>query len=226
MVQNLGWNDGVNYALNVSGYSIFGGVQINGQDTDYIYKRVGDLTIASPSLSSIILKTNYGAWEAMRLNTTGISINTSLYISWTTILNNTSCLSSFNVSGTTPLNGNKLNFPNILNQFKINLWGTNNYGFGVADSTLQYSSQVTHKFHNSANNANTLTMDSTGSVIKVNNIWHKSADGILTMEQMTFYITVAVGTQQIGVANIRGTSPSAVPNNYMSSGSLTIGREI
>ena len=30
IVQNLGWNDGVNYALNVSGYSMFGGVQING----------------------------------------------------------------------------------------------------------------------------------------------------------------------------------------------------
>jgi hypothetical protein len=59
---------------------MFGGVQINGQDTNNIYKRVGDLTIASPSLSSIILKTNYGSWEAMRLNTTGTSINTSLCI--------------------------------------------------------------------------------------------------------------------------------------------------
>jgi hypothetical protein len=55
IVQNLGWNDGVNYALNVSGYSMFGGVQVNGQDTNNIYKRVGDLTIASPSTSSIIL---------------------------------------------------------------------------------------------------------------------------------------------------------------------------
>ena len=41
IVQNLGWNDGVNYALNVSGYSMFGGVQINGQDSNNIYKRVG-----------------------------------------------------------------------------------------------------------------------------------------------------------------------------------------
>ena len=61
VIQNMIWNDGVNYALNVSGYSMFGGVQINGQDTNNIYKRVGDLTIASPSLSSIILKTNYGS---------------------------------------------------------------------------------------------------------------------------------------------------------------------
>ena len=62
----------------MTGYSMFGGIQINGQDTNNIYKRVGELTIASPSLSSIILKSNYGAWEAMRLNTAGISINTSL----------------------------------------------------------------------------------------------------------------------------------------------------
>ncbi len=25
VVQDLGWNDGVNYALNVTGYSMFGG---------------------------------------------------------------------------------------------------------------------------------------------------------------------------------------------------------
>jgi hypothetical protein len=77
IVQNLGWNDGVNYALNVSGYSMFGGVQINGQDTNNIYKRIGDLTIASPSTSSIILKSNHGNWKSMRLNSAGISINTS-----------------------------------------------------------------------------------------------------------------------------------------------------
>jgi hypothetical protein len=80
IVNNAIWNDGVNYALNVSGYSMFGGVQINGQDTNNIYKRVGNLTIASPSTDSIILKTNSGTWEAMRLNTGGISINTSLKI--------------------------------------------------------------------------------------------------------------------------------------------------
>ena len=117
IVQNAIWNDGVNYALNVSGYSMFGGVQINGQDSNHhIYKRVGDLTIASPSTHSIILKTNSGTWEAMRLNTVGTSINTSLYIttinsslyvSGTTILNNTTtCRSSLNVSGITTLSNN------------------------------------------------------------------------------------------------------------------------
>ena len=57
VVQKAVWNDGVNYALNVTGYSMFGGIQINGQDSNHhIYKRIGDLTIASHSLSSIILK--------------------------------------------------------------------------------------------------------------------------------------------------------------------------
>ena len=32
------WNDGVNYALNVSGYSMFGGVQINDVCTGKIQK--------------------------------------------------------------------------------------------------------------------------------------------------------------------------------------------
>ncbi len=75
---------------------MFGGVQINGQDTNNIYKRVGDLTmIESPSLSGIILKTDNGNWEAMRLNTVGTTINTSLYISGTTIINSAhTCTSS------------------------------------------------------------------------------------------------------------------------------------
>ena len=112
IVNNAIWNDGVNYALNVSGYSMFGGVQINGQDSNHhIYKRVGDLTIASPSIHNIIFKTNNGTWEAMRINTTGTSINTSLYISGTTTLNNTTtCLSSLNVSGITTFNNSSTNF--------------------------------------------------------------------------------------------------------------------
>ncbi len=55
IVNNTVWNDGVNCALNVSRYSMFGGVQINGQDSNNIYKRVGDF-IASPSIHNIILK--------------------------------------------------------------------------------------------------------------------------------------------------------------------------
>ncbi len=60
-------------------------------------------------MNSIIFKTNYGTWEAMRLNTAGTSINTSLYISGTTNLNNTTpCLSSLNVSGITTLSNNTI----------------------------------------------------------------------------------------------------------------------
>ncbi len=40
------------------------------------------------------------------------------------------------LNGTLTANGNKFNFPNTLEQYKINLWGTNNYGFGIAASTL------------------------------------------------------------------------------------------
>ncbi len=123
IVNNAIWADGVNYALNVSGYSMFGGIQINGQDTNHIHKRVGDLTIASPSTNSIILKTNSGAWEVMRLNTPGTSINTSLYISGTTIINNAiTCSSTLNVSGAfINANGNSLVFSNTLSDYKTSL---------------------------------------------------------------------------------------------------------
>ena len=101
IINNAVWKDGIDH----SGYSMFGGVQINGQDTYNIYKRLGDLTIASPSTSSIRLKTNSGTWDAMRLNTSGISMNTSFYVSGTATLNHaTLCLSSLNVSGATTIN--------------------------------------------------------------------------------------------------------------------------
>ncbi len=60
IIQNYTWIDGLNYALNDMGYSNFGGIQINGQDRNNIYKRVGDLKIALPSIYSILLKTNVG----------------------------------------------------------------------------------------------------------------------------------------------------------------------
>ena len=51
-----------------------------------------------------------------------------------------------NANGIIYANGDKLNFTNSLNQYKINLWGTNNYGFGIANETLQYSSFNFHRF--------------------------------------------------------------------------------
>ena len=59
----------------------------------------------------------------MRLNSAGISMNTSLYISGTTIINNnTTCVSSLNVSGTTTLSNN------VTCVSSLNVSGTSNIG--------------------------------------------------------------------------------------------------
>ena len=90
IIQNAIWNSGhccVIYALHISGYSNFGGLWLNGQDSNNIYMPVGDLTIASLSINSIVLKNIFGYWEAMQLNSSGISMNTSLYLAGTTIFN-------------------------------------------------------------------------------------------------------------------------------------------
>ena len=45
----------------------------------------------------------------------------------------------FSIDGATgdiTCNSDKLNFPSTLNQYKINLWGTNNYGFGITAGTI------------------------------------------------------------------------------------------
>jgi hypothetical protein len=55
-----------------------------------------------------------------------------------------------NANGIIYANGDKLNFTNSLNQYKIDLWGTNTYGFGIANETLQYSSYNFHRFYNSS----------------------------------------------------------------------------
>jgi hypothetical protein len=68
------------------------------------------------------------------------------------------------LNGAISAGGDSLNFPNTLNQYKINLWGINTYGFGIAGSTLQYSSQGNHSFYNSSNNVNTFNIDSSGNV--------------------------------------------------------------
>ncbi len=103
--QNYGWIDNLNFALNVVGYSNFGGIQINGQDSNHIYKRIGDLTLAVGETNSIILKTNSGTWETMRLYPYGFSINTLLYVTGLTRFNNVvTCSSSLNISGFTTLN--------------------------------------------------------------------------------------------------------------------------
>ncbi len=59
--QNYGWIDNLNYGLHVDGYSNFGGIQINGQASNNIYKRMGDLTLGVGEINNIVLKTNSGA---------------------------------------------------------------------------------------------------------------------------------------------------------------------
>jgi hypothetical protein len=59
IIQNYGWIDGLNYALNVTGYSNFGKIQINGQDSNNVYKNKGDLNIAASSINKILLYLHY-----------------------------------------------------------------------------------------------------------------------------------------------------------------------
>ena len=100
LIQNTPYLNNLNPAINVTGYSNFGGVQINGQDNNNIYKLSGDLSIVSPSINNILLKTNYGNWETMRINPYGVSVNTKLYVSGTTTLNNdVTCMTLLNVVG-------------------------------------------------------------------------------------------------------------------------------
>ncbi len=79
---------------------MFGGTQINGLDTDNIYKCLEDLTIAGPSIKNIILKTNCSHLRTMRFNPYVTSMNTSLYLtSFKTFNNAAICTSSLNISG-------------------------------------------------------------------------------------------------------------------------------
>ncbi len=97
IIQKYGWIDGLNYDLNVSGDSMFGAIQVNGQDSNNIFKRVGALTIASASIDKY--------WETRRLYPYGISTNTSLYVTGFTTFNDAAtCASSLNMSGTSPIN--------------------------------------------------------------------------------------------------------------------------
>ena len=109
LIQNTPFINDLNPALNVTGYSNFGGVQINGQDNNNIYKPSGDLSIVSPSINNILLKTNSGYWETMRINPYGVSVNTKLYVSGTTTLNNdVTCMSLLNVVGYGDFGGLKI----------------------------------------------------------------------------------------------------------------------
>jgi hypothetical protein len=83
----------------------------------------------------------------MLLNASGnVGINNTSPTELLDVNGNIKCTGTITTTGTKNANGNKLNFPNTLDQYKINLRGTNNYGFGIAASTLQYTSQGNHSF--------------------------------------------------------------------------------
>jgi hypothetical protein len=137
IVQKAVWNDGVNYALNVSGYSMFGGIQMNGQDSNNIYKRVGDLTISSHSLSSITFKTNSGFWKAMRLYTAGTSINTSLNVSGTTIFNN-----NMGIGTTSKISGVKLDCKGTIYSHSLMIGDINSINANSNNTQVPGNSQL------------------------------------------------------------------------------------
>ena len=135
LIQNTPYVNNLNPALNVSGYSNFGGVQINGQDSNNIYKLSGDLSLVSPSTNNILLKTNFGNWETMRINPYGVTVNTKLNVSSTTTLNNdVTCISNLNVLGNVIFN-NAFTCSSSLNVTGRTIIGSdiNNYSDSVVE---------------------------------------------------------------------------------------------
>jgi len=94
-----------------------------------------------------------------------------------TNLNTTGTLTS---SGAIYANGNSLIFPNAISDFKISLWGTNNYGFGIKASTLAYFSQNYHNFYNSgvSTTSPVVSMDGSGNIINSGSISNGSSSYI------------------------------------------------
>ncbi len=83
-------------------------------------------TTAAPALDGFIFRNGQAGADLLNIDGSGII----------------SCFSSFNVSGPVILS-------NSLNQYRIYLWGPNNYGVGITANTLMYASSNYHKFYNS-----------------------------------------------------------------------------
>ena len=97
-----------------------------------------------------------------------------------------------------------------LGQYKINLWGINTYGFGIAGGTLQYSSQGSHSFYNSANNNNTFNIDLEGTI---------SCRGSLIVGNINSFPNVQLGStngNNIAIATTAGSfSTSSLANDMV-----------
>ena len=92
----------------------------------------------------------------------GYNVNLGILNNGNTTIRGTVNSGAITTSGIINLNGDNLQFPNTLNQYKINLYGTNSYGFGIAGSTLMYSSPSYHKFYNGT--TNTFTINGSGNI--------------------------------------------------------------
>jgi hypothetical protein len=147
IVQNAIWNESAkNYALNVTGYSNFGGIQINGQDNKHIYNPSGDLKIVSPGTDNILFKTNFGFWETMRINPYGVTVNTKLNVSSTTTLNDdVTCLSNIHVLGNGNLGGLKINGNDNLRTILKQTNGPLSIGTFDSSSILFYTNNNSEK---------------------------------------------------------------------------------
>ena len=147
IINNTTYNAGAkNYSLNVTGYTNLGGILINGQDNNHIYNPSGDLTIATPSINNILLKTNYGNWETMRINPYAVSINSVLNVSSTTTLNNdVTCLSNINVLGNGNMNGLKINGGDPLRTILKQTNGPLSIGTFDSSSVLFYTNNNSEK---------------------------------------------------------------------------------
>ena len=120
--------------------------------------------------------------------------------------------SSLTTTGTINPNGDNIQFPSTLNKFKINLWGTNLYGLGIASGTLQYTSQGYHQFYNGT--TVTTTIDGSGNVSVPNNI---SSAKSLSNKYVALVNTISY------ISNWNGTSYSgwfiALNDFWLSNGS-------
>ena len=143
-----------------------------------------------------------------------------------TILNNgnTTIRGTLTNGGAINLNGDMLKFPDTLNQYKINLWGTNVYGFGIASGTVMYSSQIYHKFYNSANNVNTFTIDSVGNISSAGSLTVGSSLQVNTTANISSTLnvssTLTVGGNLSGCGNVSKRAIFAFTPNQVLIGGL------
>jgi len=202
IINNTPYNAGAkNYSLNVTGYTNLGGILINGQDNNHIYNPSGDLIIATPSINNILLKTNYGNWETMRINPYAVSINSVLNVSSTTTLNNdVTCLSNINVLGNGNMNGLKINGGDPLRTILKQTNGPLSIGTFDSSSVLFYTNNNSEK-------------------IRIN------SDGIILNNAVTLSSSLNVTGRTIIGSDINNFSDSAVEvykNLYIRKGVLNV----